>query len=237
MVYPFRVLLEPHAPGLRRATPDTPRGVDMVPATVPTRPSRSRRRSMSARLRGVLLVALLLATGLALPVGPGDAQEPVRAGPERPRLPADSAVVELAPLDVRVSPRPRRAKMAGFHRRRSRGPGEFITRGEIERRDPTRLSDMLRLRAGVGTARRGDGSGRGTVVMRRSAAMGSYGGCRVRYWIDGAPLPASSRFALDELPPRDVQGIEIYRGPSEIPARFNRRGSQCGVVVVWTRDP
>jgi len=36
--------------------------------------------------------------------------------------------------------------------------------------------------------------------------------------------------------PGDVEGIEIYLGPSEVPPIFGGIGSGCGVVVVWTRD-
>lgn len=207
----------------------------MVLATVRSPAPRFPRTPVPGRLHGVPVLALVL--GALLAVAPGEAQEPAHPGAERPRLPADSAVVRLEPLDVRVEPRPRGGKMTGFHRRRSRGAGEFITRGEIDRHDPTRLSDMVHLRAGVASFSYGDGSGRRTVAMRRSAALGARGGCRIQYWVDGAPLPGVSRFALDELSPEDVEGIEIYRGPSEVPARFNRRGSPCGVIVVWTRDP
>ena len=187
---------------------------------------------------------LLLAVGAvaaAAGVPPTDlgAQEaePPGPGPDRPALPADSAVVELEPLDVRVRPPVRRGKMAGFHRRRSRGMGEFITRREIESRDPMRLSDLVHLASGVQTIPYGDASGRRHVEISRAAFLEDTNVCRIQYWIDGVPFPGVNRFELDELSPDDVQGIEIYRGPSEIPPQFNRRGSQCGVVLVWTRDP
>lgn len=206
----------------------------MVLATVRSPSPRSCRIPTSG-VPGVVSL-LLLAAGLALP-GPLAGQERVRPGAERPRLPADSAVVELAPLDVRVGPAPRRGKMVGFHRRMSRGMGEYITREDIERRDPMRLSDMVHLRAGVATTGYGDGSGRRHVEISRAAVLEDSNACRIQYWIDGVPFTGVNRFEMDELSPQDVEGIEIYRGPSEIPPRFNRRGSQCGVVVVWTRDP
>jgi hypothetical protein len=32
-----------------------------------------------------------------------------------------------------------------------------------------------------------------------------------------------------------VSAIEVYSGPAQAPARFNRAGADCGVVVFWTR--
>ncbi len=212
----------------------------MVLAT--TRSRRVRRPFTTAsglrRAGALLLPAVLALAAVLVPAAPAGAQEPAPTPEaERPRLPADSAVVRLEPLDVRVGPPSRRGKMTGFHRRRSRGAGEFITRRDIERRDPMRLSDMVHVRAGVGTVPYGDGSGRRHVRMTRAALQEDTDRCRVQYWIDGVPFRGVNRFELDELSPADVQGIEIYRGPSEIPPRFNRRGSSCGVVAVWTRDP
>lgn len=205
----------------------------MVLATTRSRTRRPFALASGLRRVGALLLPAVLA--LAAPAGAQEAAPAQEA--ERPRLPADSAVVRLKPLHVRVSPPSRRGKMAGFNRRMSRGAGEFITRRDIERRDPMRLSDMVHVRAGVGTVPYGDGSGRRHVRMARSALQEDTDRCRVQYWIDGVPFRGVNRFELDELSPDDVQGIEIYRGPSEIPPRFNRRGSGCGVVAVWTRDP
>lgn len=207
----------------------------LPPLHGPARPAGSGRAPGAGHPLLLRLAAAAAAWAVLATAGPAAAQEP-DAG-ERPPLPADSAAVELEPLHVRVDPPPRRGKMAGFHRRSERGMGRFITRREIERRDPVRLSDLVRLGPGTGTVPHADGSGRRHVEISRAAFLEDTGVCRVRYWIDGVPLHGASRFELDELSPRDVEGIEIYRGASEIPPRFNRRGSQCGVIVVWTREP
>lgn len=215
-------------------------GGDPPPAAAPVRREPPGTGAIGGRAQRALAAAVLAAALTAAPVlvASAGAQEPTpRPESERPRLPADSAVIELAPLDVRVSPSPRRGKMSGFLRRQSRGTGEFITREDIERQDPMRLSDMVHLRPGVGTVPYADGSGRRHVQISRAAVMEDRGACRIQYWIDGIPFRGVNRFELDELSPQDVEGIEIYRGPAEIPPQFNRRGSQCGVVLVWTRDP
>jgi outer membrane receptor for ferrienterochelin and colicin len=35
--------------------------------------------------------------------------------------------------------------------------------------------------------------------------------------------------------PDQVEAIEVFRGPSEIPAQYNDNNSQCGVILIWTR--
>ena len=32
-----------------------------------------------------------------------------------------------------------------------------------------------------------------------------------------------------------IYAIEVYSGPSQTPPEFNRTGSDCGVIVFWTR--
>ena len=37
-------------------------------------------------------------------------------------------------------------------------------------------------------------------------------------------------------PPRDLDGVEVYSGPAEMPPELNRFSS-CGAIVLWTRQP
>lgn len=170
-------------------------------------------------------------------VGALAAQAPGVPSGERQELPSEAPVFEIPALQVDVSPPAPTGKMHGFYERMERGFGTFITRGEIEDRSPDRVSDLFHAVAGVRIERRGDGTGRSGVTMARSAAFQDGGRCAIHYWVDGSRIPIASRFDVDELSPGDVEGIEVYRGPSEIPARFTRFGDACGVVVVWTRDP
>jgi hypothetical protein len=40
----------------------------------------------------------------------------------------------------------------------------------------------------------------------------------------------------EDTPIRDVYGIEIYRGPSEVPGEFSGSNAMCGVIVMWTKS-
>lgn len=135
-------------------------------------------------------------------------------------------VLPLPPLRVSVAASPR-GKLAGFHRRRARGVGRFITRADIERRAPMETSDLFRtlpgLRVGPHSA-----IGRTRTSISRGARP-----CVVEYFLDGMPVAG---FHVDDIPPEDIDGIEVYRGPSELPPRFRRRLT-CAAVVIWTRDP
>lgn len=145
------------------------------------------------------------------------AGEPVRLGisPDAVPLPAlDVTVERRAAVDGRL---------AGFHRRLRRGHGYFVTREQIERRNPSRLSHMFRQLPGVTVVRQEFG---GTIVSDRPD-------CRLEFFVDGV---RSSFLRMDALRPGDVAGIEVYHGTSRVPPRFVRRDF-CGAVVVWTRVP
>lgn len=195
-------------------------------------PGRRRRRAAAA------LAALLLASPVALAgQGPPDSAD----GARRPAL-ADivvpAAPVLLPPLRVEARSSDPPAKIRGFDRRRRRHPaGVFVGRAEIERRDPRRVSDLLRGVAGITPGRPPAGVGRPRVRMDRTPVVPGRRSCRVRFFVDGMPVPKRGGFRIDDLQPDDVEAIEVYRGVAEVPPRFQRREDSCGTVVIWTRAP
>lgn len=210
-------------------TISSPSDQDAVRATAPScspdvgPPPRAPWRSRPT----ALLLAFLLVGSLAslraqesdtVPVGVElPAEEPVllRIAPDAVPLPAlDVTVERRAPVDGRL---------AGFHRRLRRGHGHFVTREQIERRNPSRLSHMFRQLPGLTVVRQEFG---GTIVSDRPD-------CGLEFFVDGV---RSSFLRMDALRPGDVAGIEVYHGTSRVPPRFVRR-DYCGAVVVWTRDP
>ena len=44
---------------------------------------------------------------------------------------------------------------------------------------------------------------------------------------------------LDNIPVNDIEGMEVYSGPSETPMQFSHHASRmdCGAIVIWTRIP
>ena len=104
--------------------------------------------------------------------------------------------------------------------------GAFLTPEEIEEKSPQHTTDLLRGVPGVqvGPYR----FGRAPVNMSRARMN-----CGPTYYVDGV---VRKGLHLDDINRDDIVAMEIYRGPSEVPARFRFRGGNCGVIVVWTRE-
>ena len=41
--------------------------------------------------------------------------------------------------------------------------------------------------------------------------------------------------AVNMIHPSSVEIIEVYRGPSELPAIFGGSTGQCGAIAMWTK--
>jgi hypothetical protein len=147
----------------------------------------------------------------------------IREGATRAFLPVvlDPMPTELEKVIVMARVAASRGRLREFYERKSRNAwGSFIDREQIERRNPTWVSDMLRMIPGVHVLTRG---GRNIVRLR---------GCAPTIWLDGMPLRGAE---IDEVVlPFDVAGIEVYRSQAGMPVQFTNMSS-CGAIVVWTR--
>jgi hypothetical protein len=114
-----------------------------------------------------------------------------------------------------------------------KGLGYFIDADQIERRQPFRTSDLLRMAPGVMINQTG-GLGNETQIQIRGAAN-FQGPCPPMLVIDGMRLEGSSGDIDMMTRPEDIQGIAVYRGPSETPAEY-QGFSSCGAIVVWTKS-
>jgi outer membrane cobalamin receptor len=112
-----------------------------------------------------------------------------------------------------------------FHVRPARA---FITRDDIERRGPFRVSDLLGDRGWLEYA---DGHGVAVVNRRTQSEPAVY--------LDGHRLVEECKHgaaeAVNLVHPGDVEGIEIYSGPATTPAEFSGSTARCGVIAIWTR--
>ena len=125
------------------------------------------------------------------------------------------------------------ARYEGFEtRRQRRSGGQFITREEIEKRDPRVTTDLLRRLQGVRIL---DSAGTLVAVSSRGPKL-SYAlvrNCVLRVGVNGTVNPVLS---LNSIVPVDIYGIEVYSGAT-IPPEFGggRRDIYCGVIMIWTR--
>jgi len=119
-----------------------------------------------------------------------------------------------------------------FYRRRSKGiGGTYYTRDDIEARHASRLSDVLRDAPGVRFVRsRGGGNG-----IRFDTPANFRRDCLPQYFVDGQRV---MNLEVDDLPARDVEGVELYAGPSSTPTQFQQGAvTSCGTVAIWSRVP
>jgi TonB family protein len=134
---------------------------------------------------------------------------------------------ELSAIVVRGTRRQPTGEYGGFYDRLDNGFGYFITRDQIERRNPTQVTDMMRSVPGVRLMP--------TRYVQRAVRLRNAGvNCPPQFWMDGIRL--GEEYDMDFLDPASVEGIEVYSMAS-VPARFmvgpDRR--ICGTIVVWTR--
>ncbi len=119
--------------------------------------------------------------------------------------------------------------LAEFESRRKNGVGHFITRAQIEKRHPLLLSDMVRSIPGAAIVP----AENGRPVLRFAR---SHNSCPPQYFLDGLRVTS---FNIDDVPPGDVEGVELYAGPAGLPPEFNQLygNTICGTVAIWTRIP
>jgi len=115
-----------------------------------------------------------------------------------------------------------------FYRRRARGNGGiFFTRDEIAARNAHRTTDVLRNSAGLSVVRTRNGNGVRFTGKRQ---------CTPSIWLDGQEV---RDMEVDNIPVTDIEGMELYAGPSTTPMQFSHGWSSidCGAIVIWTRIP
>ena len=136
----------------------------------------------------------------------------------------DVGSVELAPIVVEASSTAWALSLAGFYARRGKGFGRFVTGEDIERRRPANLSAML-------TA-----SGITMRCVRTACYPARYASgrrCAVPVFLDGLRV---ENYDIDNIPPSDVLGMEVYRQGADTPAEFSRWSADCGAVLIWTKN-
>ncbi len=116
-------------------------------------------------------------------------------------------------------------RFADFERRRSTGRGQYLVREEIERANFASLQDAMRGLRGVNIE---CGGGLSCVIRMARAPMR----CPPEYIVD----ERVDNWFGPSTPIRDIEAIEVYTGPSDVPGEFAGRSAGCGVIVIWTRS-
>lgn len=134
----------------------------------------------------------------------------------------------------------RKPGIPGFDERRAQGGGRFITREELEKLSGRKMTEVLRrvpgLRVTTNLRNRGEAfvtNSRGAITM-----LGSNPACYVHVYMDDFPMYTGGYqppYNMNQLSANEIEAVEYYQGGAAIPAKYNRPGSVCGVLVLWTR--
>lgn len=141
-------------------------------------------------------------------------------------------------------------KYDDFFRRRRQGFGQFISRDDIDKRNALHTPEILEGKPGI---RVDVQTGRGTMVAM--ARCNEYPP-QINVYVDGAKqypiggqkapreslgrvfkdpeIAGSTGEMLNRVNPSDIEMIEIFRGPGELPPEFN--DGNCAAIVIWTRQ-
>lgn len=150
------------------------------------------------------------------------------------------------------------AHLVEFVERRKMGPGHFLTRAEFAKAEGglRQTGDVIATVPGV-NVRRGSNriwvaSGRATntgcafcamsvdALNRADVAAGARPACFMDVYLNGALVfdsrhPGNGLFDVNTIPPEQIGGVEVYASTAQVPAKYNRTGSSCGVLLIWTR--
>jgi hypothetical protein len=103
--------------------------------------------------------------------------------------------------------------------------GTFITRAEVERIHPIRITDLLRRVPGLQFV---------PLRFGGSTAIRMRGGCSPLIVIDGMQL--RDVHSIDDLvQPLELEGMEVYRSFAEVPVEYGGLRIPCGAILIWTR--
>ena len=146
--------------------------------------------------------------------------------PRRVTVKMGAYVPELTAVEV-VSRRDQGLDQVGFlGRKRMSAGGHFITPEQIEARKASRFTDLL---TSVPTIRVSGNMGQTMLTATRGG-----GGC-VNLVVDGSRWQQLGPGEIDSfLQATEISAIEVYAG-SQVPIEFTSVGSDCSVVVVWTK--
>lgn len=114
----------------------------------------------------------------------------------------------------------------GFYQRRAASGGWFLDRPSPEFRYSRTLSNLLRTVPGLNASDQVGGAVLSSSRQQRS--------CHLAFYVDGTYTSVRN---VDELALSDVEALEVYRGPSEVPLAYHPPPYEptCGAVLVWSR--
>jgi hypothetical protein len=134
-------------------------------------------------------------------------------------------------------------KLSEFYERKKFGIGRFIEAREFENVLHYQMADILASRLS-GVRKVPLGGVAVAIGTRRGTPHGLVGSprrgmpCLTAVYLDGTIVAGGAGmppFDINQVDPQHVAAIEFYTGLGQIPAQFNKTGSGCGVLLIWTK--
>ena len=124
------------------------------------------------------------------------------------------------------------ADQGGFARRSAGGQGTFLTEEQITARNARTTEALLETLPGVSVSADKRTSGalsvnRGAVTIQGSQCKGA------AVFVDGTEVMED--FNLAQINPRDLRGVEFYRGASTTPPELRSLHTVCGTLALWLK--
>lgn len=151
------------------------------------------------------------------------------------QIPPAGIVEQLFPLDftgynlpevvVRGRVEQLTPRYRDFERRRQLGIGAYLRWDELSQKGFNSVGDALRSLRGVRIRCNQE-------TFECHAFMSRDPHCPPTWWVDGTRVSSFH----ENTSIRDVYGIEVYRGPGEVPGEFAGSDAACGVIVIWTKS-
>lgn len=116
-------------------------------------------------------------------------------------------------------------RYADFERRRERKMGAFLRWDDLNQGAYASVGDALRQIRGVRIKCN-------QATFECFAYMARTPQCQPIWFVDGIEV----RSFHENTPIRDVYGVEVYRGPGEVPGEYSGSNSACGAIVLWTKS-
>jgi hypothetical protein len=122
-----------------------------------------------------------------------------------------------------------------FEMRRARGGGYFVTEAELRKNDTKNMTTIARTIPALKVLCSRSGGACIATSGRQNArtAMGSGGGCPADVYVDGIVTTETN---LERMRVDQYAAIEFYAGGARTPIEYNKTGSNCGVLLLWTRE-
>jgi hypothetical protein len=160
------------------------------------------------------------------------------------RVELEQAIQTLDTVSVaaRAEPIPR-GKLSAFYERKQYGIGRFLEEKELSDLAHRQMADILGARLpGVRKIRLPGGSGVAIGTSRlipRALRGGPPQPCYADVYLDGTVVYTNASgmpvFDVNTLNPAHISAVEFYGGPGQIPSQYNKTGSACGVLLIWTK--